>query len=203
MKFINFFRKVTVLILMVIPFYFSLLAQDAAKVYPSELDLEEQFEYIIDKSSIWNMHTLIYTDWVNKLRHSAMDSLSRAKNEIVAQQDIVKGKDVEINNLKHSLEQTQNELTVVQKEKNSLTVFGANISKGVFLTAVIVIVLGLAAFAVIAYGLFKRSYTATRKTQNELDAVSKEFETYRQESRKKQEQLVVQHHREIQKLKGL
>jgi peptidoglycan hydrolase CwlO-like protein len=188
---------------MVIPFYFSLLAQDAAKVYPSELDLEEQFEYIIDKSSIWNMHTLIYTDWVNKLRHSAMDSLSRAKNEIVAQQDIVKGKDVEINNLKHSLEQTQNELTVVQKEKNSLTVFGANISKGVFLTAVIVIVLGLAAFAVIAYGLFKRSYTATRKTQNELDAVSKEFETYRQESRKKQEQLVVQHHREIQKLKGL
>jgi hypothetical protein len=42
-----------------------------------------------------------------------------------------------------------------------------------------------------------------QKNKEELSKITDEFEKYRQEARLKQEQLVIQHHKEIQKLKGI
>ena len=189
--------------LMIFAFHISSFAQEDRKVYLSDGTIEEQLEHVIGKSSNWDAYKLILNDWVTKLRRNVVDSLNASKNEIAAQKELVANRDNEISELQSTLQKTRDELNLVQKEKDSITLLGVNISKGIFLSVTIIIVIGLAAFAVMAFGLYKRSFAAINKTQAELDKITQEFEIHRQEARKKQEQLVVQHHKEIQRLKGI
>ena len=189
--------------LMIFAFHISSFAQEDRKVYLSDGTIEEQLEHVIGKSSNWDAYKLILNDWVTKLRRNVVDSLNASKNEIAAQKELVSSRNNEIAELQSTLQKTRDELNLVQKEKDSITLLGVNISKGIFLSVTIIIVIGLAAFGVMAFGLYKRSFGVVNKTQAELDKITQEFETHRQEARKKQEQLVVQHHKEIQRLKGI
>ena len=191
------------LFLMIFIFQISSYSQEDRKVYLNDGTIEEQLEHVISKSSNWDIYKLILNDWVTKLRRNTLDSLNASKNEIAAQKELVANRDNEIAELQSTLQKTRDDLNLVQKEKNSITLLGVNISKGIFLSVTIIIVIGLAAFGVMVFGLYKRSFAVINKTQTELDKITQEFETHRQEARKKQEQLVVQHHKEIQRLKGI
>ena len=204
--FINYLimrKSILLLFSMIFIFQIPSYAQDDRKIYLNDGTIEEQLEHVISKSSNWDVYKLILNDWVTKLRRNTLDSLNASKREIVAQKELVANRDKEISELQSTLQKTRDDLNLVQKEKNSITIFGMNISKGIFLSVTILIILGLATFAVMAFGLYKRSFSVINKTQTELDKITQEFETHRQEARKKQEQLVVQHHKEIKRLKGI
>ena len=171
--------------------------------YLKDGTIEEQIDYVIDKSSTWEASKVIKTIWVTTLKKSVLDTLGTAKNEIAMQKQLVIEKEVEIVNLQDDLQETMNKLNVAQNEKDTITVFGADFSKGIFLTMTILIILALAALVVILFGLYKRNAVVLNKIMEELETTNRDFENYRQESRKKHEQLVVQHHREIKKLKGM
>ena len=49
----------------------------------------------------------------------------------------------------------------------------------------------------------KRQDAGLAKLKKELADTMNNFEAYRQDARRKQENLVIQHHKEIQRLKGL
>lgn len=176
--------------------------QENKKVYINDATIEEQFNYVIEKSSIWENYKVITESWINTLRKNTLDSLNTAKTEIENQRSLVSEKLLTIKTLETTLEETREALTTAKKEKNSFPIFGLAISKGLFLTTTWLIIIGLATLSVIALGLYKKSFSVIQKTKEELEKSTIEMENYRQETRKKHEQLVMQHHKEIQKLKG-
>ena len=195
-------KKILVSLFLMI-FAFQTYAQEDKKAYLNDGTIEEQLEHVVTKSSNWDIYKLILNDWVTKLRRNTLDSLNASKQEIATQKELVANRDKEISELQSTLQKTSDDLALVQTEKNSITLLGINISKGIFLSITLIIIIGLATFGAMAFGLYKRSFAAINKTQAELDKITLEFETHRQEARKKQEQLVVQHHKDIQKLKGI
>lgn len=176
--------------------------QENKKAYINNATIEEQFNHVIDKSSKWENYKVVTEGWLNTLRKNALDSLNTAKTEIENQKSLVSEKLLTIKTLETTLEETQEALNTAIKDKNSFPIFGLAISKGLFLTTTWLIIICLAAFSVITLGLYKKSFSVIKKTKEELEKNTIQMESYRQETRKKHEQLVMQHHKEIQKLKG-
>ena len=196
-----FTKKCIVLILMALSINFFTLGQE--KEYFKEGTIEEQIDYVIEKSSTWENFKVVAKGWMTNLKKNTLDSLNAAKNDIYIQKKIVIEKEAEITNLREILQETQEKLDIAQKEKDTITFLGKNITKNIFLTTVIIIFITLIALMIIIFGLYNRNNKNIRKTLDEFEAVNKEYENYRQESRKKHEQLVIQHHKEIQRLRGL
>jgi hypothetical protein len=173
-----------------------------SQAFINNATIEEQFTQVVDKSSKWENHKVVLESWLTGLRRNALDTLKTSKQEIANQKALVKEKEITIDTLNVKLKTTQEELVTALEARNSFSVLGINTSKGVFLTVTWLIILSLAAFSIVALGLYRRSFSVIQKTKEDLDKITAEFDIYRQDTRKKQEQLVIQHHKEMQKLKG-
>jgi len=173
-----------------------------SQAYINNATIEEQFTQVFDKSSKWENYKVVLESWLTSLRRNSLDSLNTFKQEIANQKGLVQEKEITIDSLNVKLKSTQEELATAIEARNSFSVLGISTSKGFFLTVTWLIILSLAGFSIIALGLYKRSFSVIQKTKEDLDKTSLELENYRQETRKKQEQMVIQHHKEMQKLKG-
>jgi peptidoglycan hydrolase CwlO-like protein len=191
------------LILFFTLFSFVLFAHAQDKDYPKDGTIETQINHVIDKSPGWENYKSVLTSWLSSLKKNTLDSLNLSKKEIDSQRKSIAEKEAEINNLQERLKDATGKLDEIDTERNTIPFFGINFSKNIFLSTVIVILLILIALISILFWLYKHSFTVIRKTQEELEKTSKEFEEHRQDSRKKYEQLVIQHHKELQKFRGL
>ena len=196
-----FKMKIIVLALMLLSISYTVSAQE--KEYLKDGTIEEQINHLTSRSTSWENHKVVLNSWLSNLKKNVLDTLNFAMTEIEQQRGLLTEKEAEVANLKESLQKTTDELNLVQKEKDTFDFIGLKLSKGVFVTTVIILIVILIAAAAGVLWLYKKSFDTIRKTREELETINTEFENYRQESRKKHEQLVVQHHREIQKLKGL
>lgn len=180
----------------------SINAQDASnKIYNNDASIQDQFKQVVEKSSKWQNYIMVLDNWAVNLQKNTLDTLSRVKNEVAEQKTLITQKENAIKSLETTLEETKAGLSEAIKERNSFSIVGMKISKGLFLTTTWLIIIALAVFSFIAMGLYKKSFSVVNKTNEELAKTNEEFETYRKDSRKKYEQLVVQHHKEMQKLK--
>lgn len=165
-------------------------------------NVQEQFEYIQEKSSRWQTFTMIPDPYFNLLRTSAIDTLKAREAQITDLKQIIHDKNEELDNINKTLNETRIDLENTEKEKNSFSVFGMNLSKGFFLNLVTFIFIGLIVIAVVTILYAKKERFSAIRAKKDLEQLKMEFEDYRQNSRKEKEKLVVQHHKEIQKLKG-
>ncbi len=172
------------------------------KQYLKDGSIEEQFNHVIDQSSRWENYKMITESWINTLRRNTLDTIKFQKKEIREHKYLLLQKDSLITKLENSLAETREDLSQAQKDKNSMMIFGVKIMKSTFLTIFGLILTILAVGLIVIFGLYKTSYATIKKARNELDETKNEFESYRQESRKKYEEMVKQHHKEIQKMKG-
>ena len=202
MKHVNCLIKKNILVVLTLfSFVFSTSSQD--REYLKDGSIEEQFNHVIEKSSAWESYKVISNNWVITLKKNILDSLNTYKKEIDIQKKSFSEKEFELLNLQENLTETKEMLNKIETEKDTIVFLGIILSKNIFITTITIIFTVLIVLIIIIFGLYNRSYKVIRKTQEEFETVSKEFENYRQESRKKYEQLVVQHHKEVQKFKGL
>jgi flagellar motility protein MotE (MotC chaperone) len=165
--------------------------------------LESQFEYVKTQSSRWENYTMIPDPLFEQLKKCTSDTLIARHNKIDSLIQTIAQKNADMAAIENKLAATQDELQQTIKERNSFTVFGINMSKGAFLSVTGFILIGLLVVAAAAALLFQKENMASKKIRKDQEQLKQEFEDYRQESRKRQEQLVIQHHKEIQKLKGM
>jgi preprotein translocase subunit SecF len=202
MKRINcFIKKNLIVFLTLFSFVISASAQD--REYPKEATIESQINHVIEKSPGWENYKSVLNSWLSNLKKNTLDSINVLKKEIDVKKKSIAEKETEIINLQEDLKDTKEKLSEIETERNTIPFLGINFSKNIFLTTVIIIIIVLIALIVTIFWLYKHSFSVIRKTQDELEKTSKEFEDHRQESRKKYEQLVIQHHKEIQKLRGI
>lgn len=146
--------------------------------------LDNQFEYVITKSSGWTdangqSYRVVKTFWLSNLKKNTLDSLQGIKKDFVSSQITIKAQTKEIENLKTNLTNIQNSLNKTKNEKNNISFFGTQMSKGSY-SGLMWSIVGLLIMALLYFIYkFKNSHLITAKAKQGLQDLEDEFEEHR------------------------
>lgn len=173
----------------------------AQKAYIQDAGIKEQLNFVEEEASKWQNYVMITDVWFRQLKKNVSDTLDLKNQNIAELRQTVASRDSVIGQLNSELEKTKTRLETSEREKNAFQFLGLSMAKPVFISLVLFVFFALLIATGAALFLFQRSNHAANRTKKDLEKMKEEFEDYRQRARQKYENLVVQHHKEIQKLK--
>lgn len=167
----------------------------------TDSNLEGQFEFIYDKSSNYQEYKVVKRVWLDQLRKNILDSVASVEEKLATSQKLTEVQGNEINSLKSSLEEVNNNLTTVSEEKDSITFLGAQIEKSAYKTIMWSMVLLLVLIILFLAYKFKNANTITREAKKTLIEVEEEYEDYRRKALEREQKVRRQLQDEINKQK--
>ena len=173
----------------------------AQKAYIQDAGIKEQLNFVEEEASKWQNYVMITDTWFRQLKKNVTDTLDQKNQNIGALETTIASRDSVIGQLNSELEKTKTRLETSEREKNAFQFLGLSMAKPVFISLVLFVFFALLIAIGAALFLFQRSNHTANRTKKDLEKMKEEFEDYRQRARQKYENLVVQHHKEIQKLK--
>ncbi len=184
-------------------FSFSILsAQDEDNLSLNEGTIDNQFEYVIQKSNSFQDFKVVKKTWMYDLKAHTMDSLQAIRKSLVDTQAIVDTQASEISELQGNLSNTKKDLDNTISEKDSMSLFGAQMSKSGYsslMWAIIGILLILLLFFIYR---FKNSNAVTRQAKISLAETEEEFEEHRRIALEREQKVRRQLQDEINKQKN-
>lgn len=168
--------------------------------------IDNQFEYVIQKSSSWRdergqTYKVIKSNWLNVLKLHTLDSLKAIHKELFDTQTIVDNQSKEITDLKTNLTNTQDNLNKTNAEKNSMSLFGMQMSKGGYNGLMWTIIAALLALLLVFIYKFNNSNTVTKEAKRALSEMEEEFEEHRKTALEREQKVRRQLQDEINKQK--
>lgn len=164
--------------------------------------IEEQFNYIFERSSRYEEYKVIRENWLIRYRESLNDTINKLRQEISENEKLVASKNEKIQSLNNNLENTEEQLSIAVKERNTLNFLGIKMDKVLYNLIMWVIIGALAVFLVVVFLMYKRSHAITRDVTSKYEKLQNKYDEYRNNSRLKIEKLKREHLDEILKLKG-
>ncbi len=195
----HIFRSLIFITLFSLSTQYYTLAQSSSPLRDGTV--EEQLDYVINKSNRYQQYKVIESSWMNTLRSNVVDTLSAAYGRINTQEAQLTQMNNRIDSLQNELNETYAALDEAIVEKNSLTMLGIQMDKTVYNGILFTIIILLAAGIAVSIFLYKKSNNVTVTTKKELRDTKESFDAYRKESREKYERTVVKHHNEMKSLK--
>lgn len=163
--------------------------------------IQEQMDYIQERTRIYDNFRAIREDMFQKIRNNSLDSLVNTKREIGSLTAEINNLNSEIDSLSALLEDTRNERDLAIKNRDSIAFLGIPMNKTGYNFLVWIIIAALATLLVLGFLIFSKNRLVTSKTLRELEDLNQEFESYRISSREKREKLVMEHFNEVKRLK--
>ncbi len=163
--------------------------------------LEEQLDYIQERTLIYNNFRAIREDMFLQVKKNSLDSLAGARrvvNELAAD---LNSRDMDIDSLSALLDDTREDLNLAIRNRDNIAFLGIPMNKTAYNLLVWFIIAGLAILLALGSLVFTRNRVVTSKALRELEELNQEFESYRKSSREKREKLVMEHFNEIKRLK--
>lgn len=202
-------RKTNYLLAIIFIFSLSATAQTQTDEEEDKLSLDSgtlqsQFEYLTKKSSNWNddfgrAFEVIRIEWVAKIKSNALDSLKVIKKDLLDTQNKVTAQSTEIEQLKSTLSKTKTSLDNSNQEKDSMLLFGMQISKTGYNALLWSIIATLIAFLLVFIFKFKNSHSITRNAKLKLKETEEEFEEHRRTALEREQKVRRQLQDEINK----
>lgn len=189
----------------------SVSAQTAATTTPAPEEdklslnsgtIDNQFEYVIRRSPRWQDYKNVKTNWLYTLKAHTLDSLKALRVQLNNTKAVVSTKQSEIDKLKANLNTTQSTLDATNIEKDSMSLFGLQMSKGGYNTLMWSIIGGLLAFLLFFIYQFKNSNSTTREAKKALAEIEQEFEDHRRVALEREQKVRRQLQDEINKQKN-
>ncbi len=195
--------RITIITFIILTIFQGLSAQEE-KATPLDSDnLENQFQYIITKTEVYQQYQVVKRTLLHKLKKNTLDSIKSLMTQQEELKKQVKELKSELSNIEVNLNDTQKKFDTITKEKNSLKFLGILISKVTYYLIVLTIILVLIAALTLVFILFKRSNAITIKTKETLTHTQKEFEKHRKWALEKEQNLSRELLKEKQKNKGI
>jgi len=201
--------KFSTLLLLVSLFTVTIHGQiEAEKVELSLNDgtIDDQFEYVIQKSYTYRGNGKIYKNverhWLYALKAHTIDSLNALRKDLTDTQAVVDSQVNEISGLKTNLNDTQGSLDKTNVEKNSMALFGLQMSKANYNLLMWSIIAALLVLLLLFIYKFRNSNTTTRVTKNNLSDIEEEFEEHRRNALEREQLVRRQLQDELNKQKG-
>lgn len=170
----------------------SLAQSDSTTTQSQGLDggtLDQQFDYIIDKSNRYQDYKVVKRIWIDKLRANVDDSLQKGRTTISGLKTKNSQQAAKIESLQTAQEGLQKDLDQVNAEKDSMVFFGQLISKSGYNLMVWVLIFALIGISFFLGFKFKQANAITTKANAELLEIQNEFESFRKKSREKEQKL--------------
>ena len=193
-----------------IPFVFLILFSSSIvgqknnnnKITQQELDagtIEQQFDYIITKSSKFRDFQLIRKTSILKIKAHTLDSIKAIRTDLIKANKSISQIESTISSLENEVSSLKFDVETISKEVDSISFLGTLLSKSLYNTIVwgIIIVLLIALLFFITR--FKSSNTTTKRTKNDLNKLETEFEDFRKNSLKKEQETMRKLQDEINK----
>jgi len=126
--------KFSIFALLLIFGFTSISAQEEKKLSLNDGTIEDQFEFVIKKSSNWRdergqSYEVIKRNWMLNLKANTSDTLKAILTKLNETKGVVNKQQKEIDELKTNLSKTQDTLLTTNEEKDSMTLFGLQMSK--------------------------------------------------------------------------
>lgn len=168
--------------------------------------IDNQFEYVIQKSSSWRdergqTYKVTKRNWLDELKAHTLDSLKAVHKELVDTQKTVSDQSKEITDLKNNLANTQNDLDKTNKEKDSMSLFGLQMSKSGYNGLMWTIIAALLALFLLFVYKFNNSNVVTKEAKRALSEMEEEFEEHRKTALEREQKVRRQLQDEINKQK--
>lgn len=173
----------------------------------SDGTIDNQFEYVIQKSNRYKdsngrIYKVVRREWLFTLKSNTLDSIKAIQNQLDQTNQTITTQRNEIDGLQTNLRSTQDTLANTNKEKDSMALFGFQMSKGAYnmlLWSVIAALLGLLIFFIYK---FKNSNAITKASKKSLMEIETEFEEHRRVALEREQKVRRQLQDEINKQKG-
>ena len=169
--------------------------------------IDSQFEYIFRKSGNFKgvngqKYEAVKYSSLLKLKAHVLDSLKTTHAKLDSSENIVTIQAKEIASLKSQLSKIQTELTNTNTEKNSMALFGMQMSKTGYNLLMWCIIGGLLTLALFFLFRFKSSNSSTKEAKLKLEEVETEFEDHRRIALEREQKVRRQLQDEINKNKS-
>ena len=164
---------------------FTLTAQETAK----QNNLEDQFTDVIDKSNSYQDFKVIKKFKINQLKKSVLDSVAALESEIDTLAAEIARQKQEISSLNETLNATRADLAASREKEDGIYLFGMLLSKATYNIILWSVIGLLLIFLGIFVMKFRNSNTITRNAKQKLQETEEEFETHRQRSLEREQQL--------------
>ncbi|GAA4278560.1 hypothetical protein GCM10022259_32850 [Aquimarina mytili] len=161
--------------------------------------IEEQFDIVIQKSGRYQEYKVIKQVWVNKLKANTLDSIKTLESKLKETNLQITKQKSTITGLEESLAKTNEDLTAVTNEKDSMSFFGASITKSTYMTIMWLIVGGLLLLLGFFIFKFKNSNTITQQAKKTLAETEAEFEDHRRRALEREQKVMRKLQDEINK----
>ena len=199
-------RKLFALIICIIVSTASLTTQAQTESI-NEGTINDQFEFVLRKSYNFRgtngeMYENVRRSMLLTLQAHANDSINTLKESLTKTNTVVENQEKEITSLKDSLSQTQGTLDATNKEKDSMSLVGLQMSKTSYNILMWSIIAGLFVLLLVFIFKFKNSNSVTRTAKQSLADLELEFEEHRRVALEREQKVRRQLQDEINKQKG-
>lgn len=177
----------------------SVLAQDdenqETKASLNSGTIESQFEYLYKKSPKWTdprtgqQYRTIKINNLFLFRNNVYDSLKQASQKFAISQSTIDIQKNRIDSLKVQLGTTSDSLTAVTKEKDSINLFGMQLSKTGYNSILWTIIAALTALLAFFISKFKNSNAITIEANKNKAEIEKEYDEHKQRTLEREQLL--------------
>ena len=161
--------------------------------------LEGVFQQLIDRSGAWQNFKMLDRGKLAAFQRSMTDSINGVRSQLVAEKQKVKENETTIKELNDKITEVQAALDQTKDQKDSVSFFGALVSKGLYNTIMWGIVLALASLLVLYIYKFSNGNVVTKKSINDLNELQEEYENYRKAAIEREQKVRRQLQDEINK----
>jgi len=164
--------------------------------------LDNQFEFVIQRSNNYQEYKVVKKTWLYSLKAHTLDSLKAINKNLVDTQAIVDNQNKEITELKSSLSNTQESLDETNLEKDSMALFGLQMSKSGYNTLLWSIIGALLALLLLFIYRYNNSNAVTKEAKKALSETEEEFEDHRRVALEREQKVRRQLQDELNKHKN-
>ena len=161
--------------------------------------LEGVFQQLIDRSGAWQNFKMLDRGKLAAFQRSMTDSINGVRSQLVAEKQKVKENEATIKELNDKITEIQAALDQTKDQKDSVSFFGALVSKGLYNTIMWGIVLALASLLILYIYKFSNGNVVTKKSINDLNELQEEYENYRKAAIEREQKVRRQLQDEINK----
>ncbi|MCK0125514.1 tRNA (guanine-N1)-methyltransferase [Gelidibacter sp. F2691] len=173
------------------------------KLSLTEGTIDNQFEYVIQKSYNYQDYKNVKKTWLYQLKAHTLDSLKAIQNNLTRSQNTVDSLAQEITSLKSNLSETKTTLAETNEEKDNMALFGLQMSKGNYNVLMWSIIGGLFALLLLFIYKYRNSNSVTKLAQKSLVETEEEFEEHRRTALEREQKVRRQLQDEINKQKSI
>lgn len=155
--------------------------------------LKGQFQVLEKKSGNYRANGVRYevikVADLYQIKKNIFDSISIANTSIKDLTETIEGNNAEITNLSTKLKETTDNLNTITKEKDSISFFGALLSKGTYKAIMWAIVAGLLLLLMLFIYRFRNSNFLTQQAKAALADLEKEYEDHRRKALEREQKV--------------